>query len=1009
MKRILFFAIVAMMSLVANAQFSAPVSKDRALAATNSRPMKAVSLSDADLWGYFLGTKEEYQGIGFQNQSSGRYDVAIFVPGNSMLAGAKLCGVDMPGFADNVSGITAWAANELGGTKIAETNYTGTYVDWGWSAIPFDEEITIPETGLYVGYSFDLRVSTQYDAYPFPCVQNGAPGSFYIGQNYKNFQDVASQGLTSAMRVYVKDMHFTDNAAGISGVSTEACAVGGKGTAVVYLESSCNNGVQSVDYTLVVNGVETTGSSTLSPAIASGLNKKGSFTIEYDAPAEVGAFPASIAITKVNGVENEAGVNPVAFTVNTVTRVVPRMTVIEEFTGTGCGWCPRGWVGMEAVKHNQSDKALVIAWHKYNTSDAMYQANYANINFSGAPQCTVDRKVYPDPYYGEGEEGIMNCVNKYNVATATVDIKLKANFVDETNKQVYVTSDTEFLTNTNGYTIAYVLTADELTGTTTAWKQQNYYYSNYNKATFTGALPEMPELAEFCRGGEYGKSSVQLVFNDAMIGSSYASTGNSQVPAFTTGQAGDVETSEYTLAMPTKAALVNALNYEKIYVTALVIDKNGEIANAARVRVLGAGEEEEEEIDPTPIVIDGLKISDRTDEMQLMGEAMSPNAKYVVGMNFATFAPAAWNVETNEYVEYPDYEEGAFHAANSNGVLVGDDGFGESFAIKADMNGNLTHLYREEGEIVETEWGSYSTGDAGSSAYAVSEDGKTIAGFYFDSAYRTYPCIWTENNERITLPLPTSEEAGFEVNGGEVRWMTPDGKVLLGMLIDNMGTWPACIWRQNANGGYDVDVICKNYWEEGYQQGKPYMVFNPQSISANGEWVSLSVQAEFDDWDFSAPQPAMQIARLNLTTNTLEVNPDEAGYAPTSIANDGTMLAYTGGNAMMERVGFLWKAGSNDLVNLNDILENVPELEGVGSNTPCSITADGKYVQGFAMDADTNIFSYVMDVANVSDAIEKVAVDNVAPSTKIYNINGQQVRNMNVRGLYIVNGKKIIK
>lgn len=1002
MKKTLLMALVMMISLVANAQ-QLKVQKNVGITGVPTMlqaPAKANTIEGTDLWGYYLGNNTA-DWIGLGTNQAGSFRVAIKVPGDGVLAGTKIRGINIPGIGamTNVSG---WAATGLANSTCIAKKSLGN-AGAGYTVLEFDEPIDVPASGLYVGYTLTCSAS---NGYPIATTGDDVPGGLFLAMSATGtLEDYSAEGFgVSALQIFVEGMVLPENGATVSGISCEAAAKGKTGTALVKVASNCTNGVNSVGYTLTVNGVETTG--TASVSIPGGLNQSGQFEVSFTAPDEIGAFPASVAINTINGQPNELSTEPVAFTVNTVTRVVPRITVIEEYTGTGCGYCPRGWVGMEAVKNQQSDKALVIAWHNYNNQDAMYQANYAGINFSGAPGCWVDRKVYPDPYYGEVEEGILNCVNKYNKATATVDIKLKANFVDETNKKVYVTSDTEFLTNTTGYTIAYVLTADELAGTSSAWKQSNYYYQYTSSQA--GILPEIPDLAKFCRGGEYGKSSVLITFNDAMIGSTYASTGKSQVPAFTKGQAGDVETSEYTLTMPTKAALVNALDYNKIYVTALVIDKNGQIANAARVRVLGAGEEEEE-IDPTPIVIDGLKISDRTDEMQLMGEAMSPNAKYVVGMNFATFAPAAWNVETNEYVEFPEYEEGAFHAANSNGVLVGDDGFGESFAVKADMNGNLTHLYREEGEIVETEWGSYSTGDAGSSAYAVSEDGKTIAGYYFDSAYTTYPCIWNENNERITLPLPTSEEAGFEVNGGEVRWMTPDGKVLLGMLIDNMGTWPACIWRQNANGGYDVDIICKNYWEEGYQQGKPYMVFSPQGISANGEWVSLSVQAEFDDWDFSTPQPAMQIARLNLATNTLEVNPDDAGYVPTGIANDGTMLAYTGGNAMMERVGYMWTAGNNDIVNLNDVLATVPELEGLGSNTPCSITADGKYVQGFAMDADTNIFSYVIDVVNVSDAIEKVVVDNVAPSTKIYNINGQQVRNMNARGLYIVNGKKIIK
>lgn len=999
MKKCLLFVLVAMMSLVANAQQFQLNKEKGPRTPMHNAPAKASGIDGTEVWGYYLGNDiSDFTGLGANSSS---YRVGIKVPGDGVLKGTKIRGVNVPALS-KMTNVSGWVATGTKNSTVIASKTVGT-IQAGFSTIEFDEAIDLPESGLYVGYTF-----TSTDTYPIPVTGESVAGGLFLATSATGtLTNYSTSGYgVSGVQVYVEGLVLPENGVSITGVECNAAAKGGNGTVTVSIMSNGSNGVSSLGYTLTVNGVETTG--TVDVTVPGGLNKKGQVDVNFTAPEEIGAFPASIAITSVNGKENELGSDPTAFTVNTLTRIVPRMTVIEEYTGTGCGWCPRGWVGMEAVKNLQSDKALVVAWHNYNSSDAMYQATYAKLSFDGAPQCTVDRKIFPDPYYGESEEGILSCVDKFNKVSSTVDVKVKANFVDETNSKVQVSANTEFLTNTNGYTIAFVLTADDLTGTTSAWKQQNYYYSNYNKATFTGALPEMPELAEFCKGGSYGKSSVQLTFNDVLIGSTYNSQGKSQVAAFTNTQAGDVETSEYTLTMPTKAALVSALNYQKIYVTAIVVDKNGQIANAARIRVLGAGEEDEEPTVPAePIEIDGIKVSEMSDNVQLMGEAMSPNAKYVVGMNFSTFAPSVWNVETGDVTDFADFEEGAFHAANSNGVLVGDDG---NYAIKVDAEGNVTKLFYNEGEeVYNEEWDFYySTGDAGSSAYAVSENGKVVAGFYYDQTYFTTPCIWNEKNERIDLPLPTSEEAGFEVNGGEVRYMTPDGKVLAGFLMDNYSTWPACIWRQNANGGYDCDIISKDYWEEGYQLGKPYMVFNPSAISENGEWLALLIQKEYDDWDFSVPAPTMQIARLNLTTGTLEVLPEEeVEYAPTGIANDGTMLAYTGGNDMMGRAGYMWEAGKTTVKSVDDILSLVPELDELASNTPCSISADGNYIQGFGVNGE-NIFSYVVDYKEViATGINGVKTENTVANDAIYNIAGQRIAKMQ-KGLNIVNGKKIM-
>ncbi len=1000
MKKLLLFAVVALMSLAANAQQLKLDKSKKSNTAMRKAPAKAAGIDGTDLWGYYLGDGSDFGGLG--TGDAGSFRVAIKVPGDGVLKGAKIRGLNIPALGA-ITNSSAWVSTGLtNASRIATKSFTASSA--GYYVVEFDEPIEIPASGLYAGYTF-----TSQEGYPIATAGEDTPGGLFLATSATgSLEDYSTGGFgVSGLQVFVEGMTLPENAVTLSKVSSEAVVKGATCTGIANFTSDGSKGVQIIGYDLTINGIQTSGTVILSPEVPGGLAKSGSFQFSFTAPDEVGSFPASIAVTSVNGKPNELSTEPVSFTVNTVSRVVPRMTVIEEATGTGCGWCTRGWVAMEYVKEHMSDKALVIAAHWYNSSDPMYVSNYDTNTLpkSSAPLCVIDRKQddYLDPYYADLndanslKEAIVPYVENINKSLPTVDVKVSGSFTDETNTKVSVKANTEFLTNTKGYKLAFVLTADELTGTTTSWKQSNYYYQ-YSSAQVPA------DLADFAKNGKYGKSSVQLVFNDVMIGSSWTASGVLQTPAYTKGNAGDIETIEYTLTMPTKAALVKALNYEKIYITALVIDDKGQIANAARVRVLGAGEQGSDDGDNPVISIDGAKVSDMTDEVQLMGENMSPNAKYVVGMNFATYAPAAWNVETNEYIEFPDYEEGAFHAANSNGIFVGDDG---NYAIKADAAGNVTPLYRNVGEEIETDWGPMSTGDAGSSAYAISEDGKVIAGFYYDAAYNTTPCIWTENNVRIDLPLPTMEEAGFEVNGGQVRYMSADGKVLVGFLIDNFSTWPACIWRQNESGGYDYDIICKDYWEEGYQQGKPYMVFNPASVSANGEWISLTIQNEFDDWDFTAPQPPLQAARFNLTNKTLEILNDDTGLAPTGIANNGTTLVYAGGNDMMGRAGYVWEADKTEVISLDDVLSKIPELEELASNTPCAITADGKYVQGFGINGE-NIFSYVVDY-NKATVINTAKVDNkTAASDRIFNINGQQVRNMNGRGIYIVRGKKVL-
>ncbi|MBR6016183.1 MAG: hemin-binding protein, partial [Prevotella sp.] len=129
------------------------------------------------------------------------------------------------------------------------------------------------------------------------------------------------------------------------------------------------------------------------------------------------------------------------------------------------------------------------------------------------------------------------------------------------------------------------LTADQLSGTTSEWKQTNYYYQ-YSSST----LPTEPNLAQFGSGGKNGKSSVFLTFNDVMIGSSYSSAGKNQASTIAGSDnavLGTVYEGTHTVKMPTKETLKNAIQNDKVFANVLIIsNETGEILNAARVKVM---------------------------------------------------------------------------------------------------------------------------------------------------------------------------------------------------------------------------------------------------------------------------------------------------------------------------------------------------------------------------------------------------------------------------------------
>lgn len=268
-----------------------------------------------------------------------------------------------------------------------------------------------------------------------------------------------------------------------------------------------------------------------------------------------------------------------------VIREVPRLTVVEEFTGVNCSWCSRGWVGMGLVKHERSDKACVIAWHKYKNTDPMYVENYASFGMVSYPKCCIDRKLTTDPYDGEDHHGILYEVDLLNQDLPTVEVKVEARYTDDTRTAVNVAAQTEFLTDAQGYTIAFALTADSVAGAKRVWWQANAY-----AAYEPDYVDNDPLLTPLCRGGEWGESQIKVVYDDVLIGSTYDASGQTTLPALGQHLAGEVALTEGTVLMPVGETLLAAILYHRVYATVLVIDDHGKIANAARCRVLMQGE-----------------------------------------------------------------------------------------------------------------------------------------------------------------------------------------------------------------------------------------------------------------------------------------------------------------------------------------------------------------------------------------------------------------------------------
>ncbi|MBP5346658.1 MAG: hypothetical protein J6Y99_10645 [Bacteroidales bacterium] len=533
-------------------------------------------------WGY-LTSASEAQGLGVKAIDT--YHCAIFIPGDHYVAGGKtLRAVRFAIPATSLSDVKVWVASKLPNSISASTVLQSVDVPvsdlaTGYADVPLPEAYALPIEGAYVGYSFKVT-SLADDTDNFPILVGGedTPNGLLIRTDSKvpSWTNFYGKGFGSLFLQVLLEGQTFENAAIPSNIGEIYALTGGTVSANVRVTNAGTKPMTSFSYKIESDGVFSTEQQvTFSDAV----NYGASVTVPVDFAAENAQSRKikKFVITQVNGENNGSAIKSTDFTLYTLDNPIERKVVVEEFTGTGCGWCPRGLVGMEKLRQAFGDRFIGIALHQYNADDVMYlnPDNYAALPLQSAPSCVVDRAFLADPYYGTGED-ICDDFREEMAVPSLVDVQVKGHY-NENETKVEATAEVEALFGDATYSVEFVLVADDLTGKGVIWNQANYYYQYL--AQETG-----PDLAPFANGGKYGSSLIQgWKFNDVALSSSYVGQVN-QV-ADLTFSTGGKQSVQYELSLPTKTALKQALRKGTLYVVALVIAPDGTIANAAKAAV----------------------------------------------------------------------------------------------------------------------------------------------------------------------------------------------------------------------------------------------------------------------------------------------------------------------------------------------------------------------------------------------------------------------------------------
>lgn len=159
-----------------------------------------------------------------------------------------------------------------------------------------------------------------------------------------------------------------------------------------------------------------------------------------------------------------------------VTSIPTKYVVGEEKTGTWCGWCPRGAVGLA---HMESVPTFIgIAVHNGDpmTVDS-YDGSIDTYVPGGYPAGGIDRVESGNPI----ADNLLAMYNNRAGATVPCDVKNITVDYDSTSNEITVSAESEWFGTISGnYRFSCVIVEDDIIETGTDWLQANYYFDGTN-------------------------------------------------------------------------------------------------------------------------------------------------------------------------------------------------------------------------------------------------------------------------------------------------------------------------------------------------------------------------------------------------------------------------------------------------------------------------------------------------------------------------------------------------
>ena len=547
-------------------------------AATPAYPDAIISDTDNKIdYGFYTG--DEDVSVTSNNYKPETYDVAVKFD-DPALVGTMIESITFPlQSVEGVSDINVFLTSQLrvenGKNAPDLVAKAVTPAEAGFITVTLDKPYTIPEEGVYVGYSMTINdASSEENAAPIAVINGYNEGGYFLhtSDGILKWMDFGQLMDVSAMvQIKVAGSNVKSNAAVFDVVQTQYVKVGENFTMPLSIANWGSNGIQSVDVGYTVAGMN--GTQHITADVDAFLGKKKDIVLNIPAINEKGTYEMILTLDKVNGVDNESpsGANANVIVLSSVPK---HRALLEEYTGTWCGYCPRGFVGLEKLAELYPDDYVLVSYHNGDDMEITYDFPSP---VEGFPDAWIDRKVEADAFYGVNygvkELGVADDLAERSkeFGQAAIDFTVTLSN-DEKNVDVNTSVTFPYDVTDGNFALEYILTADGLTDA--SWGQSN----NYAGGSDGGYLQPFNDAESTVYG---------LVYNDVAVMTSVFGGIDGSIPTSVTADQPVTHSYSFNLAEAVNTAGANVIqDKSKLKVVVLLIDTlTGEVVNANKATV----------------------------------------------------------------------------------------------------------------------------------------------------------------------------------------------------------------------------------------------------------------------------------------------------------------------------------------------------------------------------------------------------------------------------------------